>query len=36
MDTGTRTLFCGDLFTQGGNGALAVTDGDILESSEAF
>ena len=36
MDTGTRTLFCGDLFTQGGSGTLAVTESDILESSEAF
>ncbi|MET0962186.1 MAG: MBL fold metallo-hydrolase [Noviherbaspirillum sp.] len=36
MDTATRTMFCGDLFTQGGNGAQAVTEGDILEPSEAF
>jgi flavorubredoxin len=36
MDTGTRTLFCGDLFTQGGSGATAVTENDILEPSEAF
>jgi flavorubredoxin len=36
MDSTTRTLFCGDLFTQGGTGALALTGDDILESSEAF
>ncbi len=32
----TRTLLCGDLFTQGGNGELAVTESDILGPSEAF
>lgn len=36
MDTRTRTLFCGDLFTQGGIGAAALTREDILENSEAF
>lgn len=36
MDTRTRTLFCGDLFTQGGTGAAALTSEDILENSEAF
>jgi flavorubredoxin len=36
MDTRTRTLFCGDLFTQGGTGADALTSDDILENSEAF
>jgi flavorubredoxin len=36
MDTRTRTLFCGDLFTQGGTGAAALTSDDILENSEAF
>ena len=36
METGTRTLLCGDLFTQGGSGATPVTDADILEPSEAF
>lgn len=36
MDTRTRTLFCGDLFTQGGLGAAALTTDDILENSEAF
>jgi len=32
----TRTLFCGDLFTQGGGDLPAITEADILESSEAF
>jgi flavorubredoxin len=32
----TRTLLCGDLFTQGGVDHPAVTEGDILDSSEAF
>ena len=32
----TRTLLCGDLFTQGGNGLPALTESDILEPSEAF
>ncbi|THC46673.1 MBL fold metallo-hydrolase [Massilia sp. Mn16-1_5] len=36
MDTLSRTLFCGDLFTQGGTGAAALTTQDILENSEAF
>lgn len=36
MDTATKTMFCGDLFTQGGIGERAVTEGDILETSEAF
>jgi flavorubredoxin len=36
MDTRTRTLFCGDLFTQGGTGVAAITSQDILENSEAF
>jgi flavorubredoxin len=36
MDTHSGTLFCGDLFTQGGLGAAALTTGDILENSEAF
>ncbi|MFC7513711.1 MBL fold metallo-hydrolase [Herbaspirillum sp. GCM10030257] len=36
MDTGTKTMFCGDLFTQGGIGARALTGEDILETSEAF
>lgn len=36
MDTTTATLFCGDLFTQGGYGNVALTGNDILEPSEAF
>jgi len=36
MDMTTRTFFCGDLFTQGGTGDLAVTESDILGPSEAF
>ena len=36
MDTRTKTMFCGDLFTQGGLGAAALTTEDILENSEAF
>ncbi|MFT4561149.1 MAG: flavorubredoxin [Gammaproteobacteria bacterium] len=32
----TRTLFCGDLFTQGGDEHPALTSDDILESSEAM
>jgi flavorubredoxin len=36
MELDTRTLLCGDLFTQGGAGATPITDADILEPSEAF
>lgn len=36
MDIGTKTMFCGDLFTQGGLGERALTGEDILETSEAF
>jgi flavorubredoxin len=36
MSTTTRTMFCGDLFTQGGRGHVALTKDDILEPSEAF
>jgi flavorubredoxin len=36
MDMTTRTFFCGDLFTQGGSGAVALTESDILGPSEAF
>ena len=36
MDMTTRTFFCGDLFTQGGSGAIALTESDILGPSEAF
>jgi len=32
----TRTLLCGDLFTQGGTGEVALTENDILGPSEAF
>jgi flavorubredoxin len=32
----TSTLFCGDLFTQGGAEHAPIADGDILEPSEAF
>ncbi len=36
METTTRTLLCGDLFTQGGTGAVALTESDILGPSEEF
>ncbi len=36
MESTTRTFFCGDLFTQGGPGDVAVTEADILGPSEAF
>ena len=36
MELETRTLLCGDLFTQGGLGTTPVTDGDILGPSEEF
>jgi hypothetical protein len=36
LDTTTRTFLCGDLFTQGGDGAVALTEADILGPSEAF
>ena len=36
MELATRTLLCGDLFTQGGSGAVALTESDILGPSEAF
>jgi flavorubredoxin len=36
MDLTTRTFFCGDLFTQGGAGEVAVIESDILGPSEAF
>jgi hypothetical protein len=32
----TRTLLCGDLFSQGGAQHLPLTEADILEPSEAF
>lgn len=36
MDVTEGTLFCGDLFTQGGRGEVALTEADILGPSEAF
>jgi flavorubredoxin len=36
MDSSTNTFFCGDLFTQGGPGDVALTESDILGPSEAF
>ncbi len=36
METHTRTLLCGDLFTQGGKGTEPVTESDIVGPSEAF
>ena len=36
MDMRTKTFFCGDLFTQGGAGEVALTESDILGPSEAF
>lgn len=36
MEERTRTLFCGDLFTQGGTGNPPLTESDILGPSEAF
>jgi flavorubredoxin len=36
MEETTRTLLCGDLFTQGGAEHQPVTEGDILEPSEGF
>ncbi len=36
MEERTRTFLCGDLFTQGGAGEVALTEADILEPSEAF
>jgi flavorubredoxin len=36
METQSRTLLCGDLFTQGGAGEVPLTDGDILGPSEDF
>lgn len=35
MDTSTRTMLCGDLFTQDGDGAVALTESDILGPAEA-
>ena len=36
MESKTRTFLCGDLFTQGGPGDVALTEADILGPSEAF
>ena len=36
MEQTTRTLLCGDLFTQPGEGRAPVTESDILGPSEAF
>jgi flavorubredoxin len=36
FETTTRTLLCGDLFTQGGSSPVPLTEGDILGPSEAF
>jgi flavorubredoxin len=36
FDESTRTLFCGDLFTQPGTGGEPLVRHDILEASEAF
>lgn len=36
FDRTTRTLFCGDLFTQGGHQTPAVTESDLVEPTEAF
>lgn len=36
MEVSTRTLLCGDLFTQGGSGEKALTESDVLGPSEAF
>jgi len=36
LETHTRTLLCGDLFTQGGSGAVPITESDVLGPSEAF
>lgn len=35
-ETTTRTLFCGDLFTQAGSEHVPVTEGDIVGPSEAM
>ena len=36
FDRTTKTLFCGDLFTQPGTGDKALVEEDIVDSSEAF
>ncbi|MBK8015471.1 MAG: hypothetical protein IPK20_01400 [Betaproteobacteria bacterium] len=36
MESSTRTLLCGDLFTQGGDGKMPLVESDILGPGEAF
>jgi flavorubredoxin len=36
FETRTRTLLCGDLYTQGGHEHVPITESDILEASESF
>jgi len=36
MELSTKTFLCGDLFTQGGPGEVALTESDILGPSEEF
>lgn len=36
FDRKTRTLFAGDIFTQSGTDLVPVTEGDLVEPSEAF
>lgn len=36
LETSTSTFLCGDLYTQGGDGRVPLTEGDILGPSEAF
>ena len=36
MEEQTRTLLCGDLFTQGGSDLPPITESDILGPSEVF
>lgn len=36
FEESTKTLLCGDLFTQGGDGREPLTEADILEPSEEF
>lgn len=36
LENTTKTLFCGDLFTQGGHSNPPITESDILGPSEAF
>jgi flavorubredoxin len=36
FDETSKTLFCGDLFTQGGTGGRALVTDDLVDSSETF